>query len=150
MDTLNKRIGRGTVYPTSTCINPCLEDDPLLPMIFLRSLAQRSLLPCIIATRMDMQATAHPPNRILQTMLCDKRVSHLASLTKYPRPLIKGWVIAIYGRLTLPLFAPLGQRHNVRRLNTSNSIVYAGLIGGWRQPTGTFGFQSRLAGASTS
>ena len=75
-----------------------------------------------------MQATAHHPNRILQTMLCDKRVSHLASLTKYPRPLIKGWVIAIYGRLTLPLFAPLGQRHNFRRLTTSNSIVYAGLM----------------------
>ena len=45
-----------------TAINPCLADDLRLPMILLRSLAQGSLLPCIIAARMDMQTTSPEHN----------------------------------------------------------------------------------------
>ena len=120
------------------------------PIFFLRSIAEGCLLPCIIAARINTQTTAHHPNRIMQMMLCNKRVSHLLSLAKYPRPLIKDYVIAVYGHLALPLFATLGKRHNFCRLTTSNSVIYTGRIGGWRQKTDTCAFRSRCAGVSTS
>jgi hypothetical protein len=62
---------------------PGLPDEISLASVFPRPPAQRGLEPCIEAAGMDAQAATHHPHRERRAMICNKRVSHFASLAKY-------------------------------------------------------------------
>lgn len=65
-------------------IRPCFTDEFDLSVIFLRPIAERSLLPRIVTARMGLQTPAHNPNGKLVPMLGDKRVSHLFGMALEP------------------------------------------------------------------
>ena len=58
-------------------------DQLRLPGIFPSPLAQRALLPCIVATWLHSEAPAHCPHAKTIAMLGNERVSHFVSRAKY-------------------------------------------------------------------
>ena len=69
-------------------------DQLRLPSIFPSPLAQRALLPSIVATRLYSEAPTHCPHAETIAMLGNERASHFASRAKYA---VVFWNVALLG-----------------------------------------------------